>query len=92
MIKVNISEDSDGTTQKMHILCTFGMITVHYSGPGWPISDLIFKLLFPQLWEYNITTCICQTMVCSYPHGLVCLAMWCVGYVLYRAVFVSALR
>ena len=38
VLKVNIFEDSDETTQKMHILCTFVMITAQYSGLGWPIS------------------------------------------------------
>ena len=31
-------------------------------------------------------TCVCEMTVCSYPHGRTCIAAWCTGYVLYRAL------
>ena len=79
VIKVNISEDSDEATQKMHMyFCD------HYSGLGWPISiwRFNFTLLFPQLlrqWEHDNTfwwfhldsdTLLIAPFLCFPPHQI----------------------
>ena len=34
----------------------------------------------------HFTVCICGTMICSNPHGRMCIAVWRAGYVLDRAL------